>query len=170
MSEQELRDRLHASVDAIEPPADLAARAERGWRRRRRTTVAGASLAVLAVVGGVVAALPRSAPAPVVAGPAHVEEGCVELPAPAAARPAADLSGWTYQGDPALRAKVAAVAPAAVPLLGSRTASETAPGTFAYAVALRQPTGWHVRIGAAAEQDGQVLTLDSVLLPLPASG
>jgi hypothetical protein len=178
MSEQELRDLLHAEVDSVEAPGNLAALVEKGARRRRRNqgAGAGAALAVLAVVGGVVVALSRPTPAPVLATPAHVEEGCVELPAPAAALPApesTDMSGWRYRGDPALKAKTLALAPpelraTAVPLLGFRTVTETAPNTWVYALALRQASGWHVRIGAAEEHAGQVLPLDAALLPLPA--
>jgi hypothetical protein len=180
MSEQELRDRLHAEVDSIEAPGNLAALVESGARRRRRTqaVVAGATLATLAVVGGVVAALPKPAPAPVAATPRTVEEGCVELPAPAAATPAPVSTvppGRTYRGDPALRTKTLALAPAelrpaALPLLGLRTVTETSPNGWVYALALREPSGWHVRIGAAEEHDGQVLPIDDVLLPLPADG
>jgi hypothetical protein len=180
MSEQELRDRLHAEVDSIEAPGNLAAMVESGARRRRRTqaVVAGATLAVLAVVGGVVAALPAPAPAPVAAPPQTDEGGCAELPAPAAQTPApatAALPGRSYRGDPGLEAKTLALAPPALratarPLLGLRTVTETSPNAWVYALALRQPSGWHVRIGAAEEHDGQVLPIDDVLLPLPATG
>jgi hypothetical protein len=180
MSEQELRDRLRAQVDSVEAPADLAGVAEKGWRRRRRNRAlaAGATLAVLAVVGGVVVALPRPAPAPVAAVPGPGGEGCVELPAPPAQVPApatAALTGRTYRGDLGLKARTLALAPAdlratAVPLLGLRTVTETSPNAWVYALALRQPAGWFVQIGAAEEHDGQVLPIDDVLLPLAAKG
>lgn len=178
MSEQELRDGLHAEVESVEVPGDLAIRAEKGWRRRRRTqgVVAGATLAVLAVVGAVVVALPRPGPSPVAALPSEGGSGCLELPAPAAQQPATgSIPGWRYRGDPALKAKILALAPAnlratARPLLASRTVSETSPNTWVYALALRQPSGWQVRIGAGEEHGGQLLPIEDVTLPLPAAG
>ena len=174
MSEQELRDLLHAEVDSVEVSGDLAFRAEKGWRRRRRNqgVVAGATLAVLAVIGGVVVALPRPAPAPVAA---VSEEGCVELPAPAGAEPATTLAGWDYRGDPLLKAATQALAPpelraTARPLLGLRTLTETSPNTWVYALALRRPSGWYARIGSAEQPGGTARPIDDVEIPLPETG
>lgn len=191
MSEQELRDRLRAEVDFVEAPADLALRAEQGWRRRRRNqaVVAGATLAVLAVVGGVVAALPRPAPAPVAAPSA---DGCAEQPAPAEPAPApvttdtprppiprpgvAAPPGWAFRGDQAKAKAVVGLgvadldakrATAVLPLLAQRPVTETTPNTWVYALALAQPSGWHVRIGAAEYRGGRFQPVDDVLVPLP---
>jgi hypothetical protein len=199
MSEQELRDRLRAEVAAVEAPADLAVRAEQGWRRRRRNqgVAAGATLAVLAVIGGVVVALPRPAPAPA----ASAGDGCAELPAPAplppvpatptpTATPTAGLPprpqvpqgetgtdpGWTFRGDQAKAKAVVMLglpdldakrATGLQPLLAYRTVAETTPNTWVYALALEQPSGWHVRIGAAEDRGGRLVPIDDVLLPLP---
>ncbi len=180
MSEQELRDRLHAEVDSVEAPGNLALLVEKGARRRRRNraVVAAAAVAVVGVLGAALVAVPRRAPAPV-AAPA----GCAELPAPAVAPapPDADVDGWTldYRGDPALDAATLALAApdlraktgratAAVPLLGIRSVTETAPNAWVYALALRLPSGWHIRIGAAEQVHGKVVRLGDVLLPLPA--
>lgn len=184
MSEQELRDRLHAEVDSITAPGNLSLLVEKGARRRRRTrvVVAGATLAVLAVVGGVVVALPRPAAAPVAAVPPSTDDGCVELPAPAAVRPSSvGLFGWPYRGDPALKGKIPALVQSAPhaetnrvtavrPLLAIRMPVETSPNTFVYALAVQQPLGWFVRIGSAEQRGGQLLPIDEVALPMPEAG
>jgi hypothetical protein len=146
--ERWLRDRM-AAVAAVEPPADLAARAERtaGRIRRRRYGLAAGVAAVAAAVplvlggaGGTDRSLPPARPADPACQPSEQV-----LPDQPDAVSAADVT-WPYRGDPALRPTLDRVMTGSIDSLPGEPALATRP---LYARRLAEPAGSAVFVFAA---------------------
>jgi hypothetical protein len=164
--ERWLRDRLTAVVDAEQPPADLATRAERTAgriRRRRFGTAAGVAAVVVAVtmVLGGAGITDRSLPPALPPDPACVASDQA-LPEQPDAVSAADVT-WPYRGDPALLPALERVIAGTLVgrLAGFPEPWETRP---LYAQRLAHPAGSAVFV-FASEFAGQWIVVARVLPP-----
>lgn len=155
--ERWLRDRMATVVASVEPPPDLAARAEgTAGRIRRRRWGAGAAVAALAaavpvVLGGLPGpdrGLPAGPPDPACVPSARV------LPDQPDAVAAADVR-WPYRGDPALR-------PALDRVMADSTAAATRP---LYAGRLARPAGSAVFVFASQRGTGTPWLVQAAVLP-----